>query len=370
VLAAAVAAGWIGGPVAAQEGNASRPQIQIAILLDTSNSMDGLIGQAKTQLWKIVNEFATAEREGVRPELKVALYEYGKDNIPTAEGQLRMVCPLTNDLDKVSQELFALRTKGGDEFCGRVIKAAVEGLAWSASNKDYKAIFIAGNEPFTQGDVDYRSACKAAVTKGVIVNTIHCGTAQEGINGKWQDGALLADGNYMNIDHNRQVVHIAAPQDERIALLGEQLNSTYVAYGAFGREGAARQEAQDANAGKMAPSVAAQRALTKAGRFYKNAAWDLVDAVKDKTVELDKIERDELPENMREMTLKERETYVAEMAARRKTIQEEINKLNEERRHHVAEEQKKLAEKGGNTLDAVMIDAARAQAQERQFKFK
>ena len=27
--------------------------IQMAILLDTSGSMDGLIGQAKTQLWKI-----------------------------------------------------------------------------------------------------------------------------------------------------------------------------------------------------------------------------------------------------------------------------------------------------------------------------
>ena len=41
-----------------------KPIVQIAILLDTSNSMDGLIGQAKTQLWKIVNEFAKAQRDG------------------------------------------------------------------------------------------------------------------------------------------------------------------------------------------------------------------------------------------------------------------------------------------------------------------
>ena len=32
--------------------------IQMAILLDTSGSMDGLIEQAKAQLWKIVNELA------------------------------------------------------------------------------------------------------------------------------------------------------------------------------------------------------------------------------------------------------------------------------------------------------------------------
>ena len=35
--------------------------IMIALLLDTSNSMDGLIDQAKSQLWKIVNEVAAAK---------------------------------------------------------------------------------------------------------------------------------------------------------------------------------------------------------------------------------------------------------------------------------------------------------------------
>lgn len=36
--------------------------MQMAILLDTSNSMDGLIEQAKSQLWKIVNELALGKR--------------------------------------------------------------------------------------------------------------------------------------------------------------------------------------------------------------------------------------------------------------------------------------------------------------------
>ena len=50
--------------------------IQAAILLDTSSSMDGLINQAKTQLWKIVNELATAKRNGVSPALEVALAKH------------------------------------------------------------------------------------------------------------------------------------------------------------------------------------------------------------------------------------------------------------------------------------------------------
>ena len=45
---------------------------------------------------------------------------------------------------------------------------------WSESSKDYKAIFIAGNEAFDQGKVSYKDACKEAITKGIIVNTIIC----------------------------------------------------------------------------------------------------------------------------------------------------------------------------------------------------
>jgi uncharacterized protein with von Willebrand factor type A (vWA) domain len=37
--------------------------IQLAILLDTSGSMDGLIDQAKSQLWKIVNELSNNKKE-------------------------------------------------------------------------------------------------------------------------------------------------------------------------------------------------------------------------------------------------------------------------------------------------------------------
>ena len=118
-----------------------RPLIQLALLLDTSNSMDGLIDQAKSQLWGFVNQFTPLRRDGVQPELQVALYEYGKSSIPGPEGHLRQILPFTTDLDRVSEQLFALRTYGGDEYCGRVIRASLEGLAWSGSARELKAIF-------------------------------------------------------------------------------------------------------------------------------------------------------------------------------------------------------------------------------------
>ena len=357
-------------PFAAEE-TAETPRIQMAILLDTSGSMSGLIGQAKSQLWKIVNEFINVRKNGQRPTLEIALFEYGNDRLAAGEGHIRMVLAFTTDLDKVSEELFALTTNGGSEYCGWVIKDATEGLDWSTSPDDYKVIFIAGNEPFTQGSVNYTETCKAAIEKGIIVNTIHCGSYDDGISGKWQDGALLADGSYMNIDHNREVVHVEAPQDAEIARLGTELNETYIAFGAAGAEGVDKQSEQDANAEAAAPGSSVQRAVTKGSANYTNAAWDLVDALKDESVKLDELKDEELPEEMRSMTLDERKEYLEQQATRRAELQEKIQGLNDARKKHVAEEMKTRAASGEEkTLDEAMVEAIHDQAESKSFELE
>src|SRR5882724_6606932 len=151
---------------------ADNQSIMLALLLDTSNSMDGLIDQAKSQLWKIVNELAAAKcYDGKKPNIRIALYEYGNDGLPSSEGYIRQVSGLTTDLDLISEKLFSLTTNGGNEFCGAVIKKSLTQLDWSSSRSDLKLIFIAGNEPFTQGTVSYNLACGLAKEKGVVVNT-------------------------------------------------------------------------------------------------------------------------------------------------------------------------------------------------------
>src|SRR3954470_10255251 len=157
-----------------------KPLIQLALLLDTSNSMDGLIDQARSQLWTVVNHLARTKKSGQTPRLEVALYEYGNQGLKPQDGFIRQVLPFTDDLDSVSEKLFALRTNGGDEYCGQVIQTAVNDLKWSAQPSVYKTIFIAGNEPFTQGTVDYHGACEAAAKLGIIVNTVHCGSQADG----------------------------------------------------------------------------------------------------------------------------------------------------------------------------------------------
>ena len=346
-----------------------KPLVQMAILLDTSGSMSGLIDQARTELWSIVNEFIFAERNGRKPEIQVALYEYGNSRLSAETGWIRQIVPFTTDLDKVSEELFALKTNGGQEYCGWVIREATKELLWSSSPDDLKVIFIAGNEPFTQGPVGYQQVCKDAITKGIVVNTIHCGGEQEGIDGKWKDGAVLADGRYLNINHNQRIVHIPAPQDAEIARLGVVLNGTYIPFGAEGLVAQERQIAQDNNAATASPQANLQRTLTKSSLYYTNSGWDLVDAIKANQVDLGKVKKEQLPENMQEMNAEQRRVYVTTKAKERAEIQAKIQKLNEQRNRFITEEMKNRQQQG-DTLGSAVKQAVHEQAAKKNYTFK
>lgn len=347
------------------------PKIQVALLLDTSGSMDGLLNQAKSQLWKMVNELATSKKDGKAPDIELALYEYGKSSLPADKGYLQQLVPLSSDLDLVSEKLFALSTNGGEEYCGWSIKAATEELKWSENNDDLKIIIIAGNESFTQGSVDYKKSCKAAITKGIMVNTIYCGDCEEGIRSMWKDGADRADGKYMCINQEDKVAHIATPYDTEISKLNDELNGTYVAFGRLGAANQSRQMAQDANAGNYGVANKVERAISKSKKSaYKNAEWDAVDAAEEDEEFIETIEEEALPEEMKKMDMDERKAYIAEKAAEREKIQAKIQEAAEKRNAFIAEKRREMAGSEKNTLDEVMLDAVRKQATKKAFKFE
>ncbi len=378
--AALLAAGLVCQPIVAGHPDGVPPPVQatpaphgasatdLVLLLDTSNSMDGLIDQAKRQLWSVVRQYAGTTRNGELANLRVSVFEYGNTGLPATENYIRQVVPLTSDLDAVSAALFGLTTNGGDEYCGAVIEAALARLDWAPNADAYRTIFIAGNEPFTQGPTAYRSACETSRLRGVIVNTIHCGDADAGRRGQWTDGAHIGGGRAFNIDQDRHVPVIRCPQDPRLIELGEALNGTYLWYGdASEREFYFRnQMEQDDNAGKL--GAAADRASIKSsGNAYNNRGRDLVDSYAADNDVLDDIDEAKLPEAMQAMTAQERVEHVKALTAERERLKAQIAKLSAERAEFLAKEQAKLAEDGQATLGDALSAAVREQLEANGF---
>lgn len=348
----------------------SARKIQIAILFDTSGSMDGLIEQAKSTIWQIVNAASDLRVNGSVPVLEIALYDYGNSGIGNAM-YVRKQVDLISDLDSLSGRLFALSTNGGDEYCAAVIQNSLKELKWSTDPNDLKIIYIAGNEPFNQGPVDYKVILKEAAGQNVIVNTIYCGPYDQGVREFWYDGALIAQGNYFNIDSNKEAVIIETPYDETINSYNDSLNQTYMGYGRMGMYREMKQAEEDENAGSKGASNISERAVAKSKANYTNASWDLIDAQKNDSKLLDSLKKEDLPEELQGKTKEEQQKIIDEKRADRERYQKNINELAVKRTEYVNQEKaKRAAESGQEDLGSSIIKSMNTSAEKIGYTLK
>jgi hypothetical protein len=355
-----------------------RPVIQLALVLDTSSSMDGLIEQAKSALWAVVNELSVARHGDETPRLRVALIEYGNNGIPRETGWVRLRTHFTSDLDLLSEQLFGLTTNGGEEWCGHALSFAADQLSWfgapggsasalprhpvtmppgvaegvrdglaggaldpgatrdpiacSTTAPVTKLVVIAGNEAFTQGPTSAYEVLSGLRQEAVTVNTVFCGPRDEGSRTGWEAGARHGGGLYASIDSDRRVVDPVTPYDARIRELNRALNATYLAYGVRGRDLADRQIAQDRLNERA--GYAADRAAAKASVVYVQAEWDLIDAIDAGRLKLADLDRGALPEPLRGLPIEAQMSRVDGLRAERAGVRSRIRDVAAQREAH------------------------------------
>jgi len=325
-----------------------------------------LISQAKSQLWSIINKLSEATINNKKPDLQIALYEYGNDGLSIETGFIRKVLPFSSDLDNISEKLFALKTNGGSEYCGQVIKKSLLELDWSGNDNDLKLIFIAGNESFDQGEIPYKKSAQSAKNNDIVINPIFCGNFDEGVRTFWKEAATITNGKYMSIEQDRKTVYIESPYDDEILRLNKKLNKTYVPYGSMGVSHKKRQSIQDDNAISYGAVNCVKRAVSKSKGVYCNSTWDLVDASKDSNFDLTEVKTESLPKELQSYSKKKLEVYIKNKSLERVSIQGEINKLNVKREKFV---NKKKKSQGINNLENALLKSIEKQASKKGYIF-
>jgi hypothetical protein len=363
-LAALVTSPGNAQPAAKPPAAAKAKNVDVAICLDISGSMEGLIDSAKNKLWDVVNELAKIKPT---PNLRVALYTYGCDAYDPKVGWIKKDLDLTTDLDALYQKLFALKTNGGTEYVTRVCRDAVRDLKWSEDKDALKLIFVCGNEPASQDPlVKLKEAADFAISKGIIVNPIYCGGSDDGDARDWREFAALCGGRFAAIDQNRGSVAIATPVDKQLAELGVKLNETYVRYGKDGEKKKENQAAQTANAQMQPAGVAQSRAYSQANGIYRCDDWCLVDKLKaDPNFDISKIAEEDLSPEMKKLKPAERVAYVKDMTAKREALQKEVVALEAQRQAYIAAEMKKNPNPSARAFDAAINETLRIQAQSK-----
>jgi von Willebrand factor type A domain-containing protein len=307
--------------------------VQIALILDTSSSMDGLVEQARTQVWEMVSEMQVDE-DGKERTVAVSLYQYGNSRLAKDQGFIEQLTPLTTDLDHVTVKLYALRTSGGKEYAPLAIKRAVEELEWETDDSVQKLIVIAGNEGFGQGPVSPGDAFAHAAKNDIAVLPIYCanqGASKTAIS-SWRDAATLAGAEFDSIDPDQQIAKIESPFDAEILRKYRELEEAKV-YAAGQGQSAYCREAESYLDG----SVAVDRAVVQS---RVDSSADLVNAY-DKPG-FDALSPAAMPEDLRGKSKDEQREYLAEKQARQQELKNEITELNDKRRQHIQKRMKEI----------------------------
>ena len=243
----------------------AKPKADIAFIIDTSGSMQGLINQVRDGVWSTLNNLGEIKKNGDIAELRLALYEYGSGVVSSEANFIQLLVPLTTDHMSVAEKLFATKAIGSQEYSGMAIKLATENLDFSKSINDFKSIILAGNETIHQGPVDPLLASSEALDKDILINTIYAGSQTRtvfnsgGTGGfgcgfricqptptpipsdpqtelnpefaEFMELAKVGGGMTLNIDQNNSIPFVSSPYDEKIIFTTEAITETYLPFG-------------------------------------------------------------------------------------------------------------------------------------------
>jgi len=335
-----------------------RPVLDVVFVLDTTSSMGGLIEGAKQKIWSIASRMATGKPT---PRIRVGLVGF-RDNGDT---YVTKRFDLSEDLDTVYKNLQGFRAEGGGdtpEHVGRGLGEAVKFMSWSQEPKTAKLIFLVGDAPaqnYNDG-WDVKTWAKTAISKGIVVNTIRCGTDLE-TEAEFQKLAKLADGSYISIQQSGGMVAVATPYDKDLADVNEKLATTTLVGGAAPARDEWRSKKESLKT--LAPSVAADRlsfaSNAKTGEGYANVGKGSVD-LSNAPEKLATLKEEELPAEVRAVEASKRRAFVEDNAKENQKLQKRATELAQKRDAWLKDNKPKTISFDDEVMNTVAGQAARA----------
>lgn len=171
------------------KGMGYNDDVQVVLALDASGSMDRLFQAVANSLEELLRTLGECRVNGKPASVNVGIVVYGQ---AMDSGAPFVLTPFSLDLEQMRDKVSSVNCDGGHENCGEAIEFAVNNYPWNKRSRRQllKVLFIAGNESFDQGPVNYREALAVAQEMGIIVNTIHCGNPDP----EWRAAARLGGG--------------------------------------------------------------------------------------------------------------------------------------------------------------------------------
>ncbi|MDR1452030.1 MAG: VWA domain-containing protein [Helicobacteraceae bacterium] len=303
----------------------AKTRVDVVFALDTTGSMSGLIDGAKRKVWSIANAIIDQN-----PNALIRLGLIGYRDID--DEYVVRYYPLTTDAQDIYAKLLAFQAEGGGdtpESVNEALDVAVTKMGWTEAGAGARIIFLVGDAPphmDYEQDRKYPQVVAEARRRGIIVNAVQAGD-MDSTRKIWREIARLGEGEYIAIPQDGgRIIVIKTPYDDEIIVIQRKLNDTVIPYG----DVRAREIAES----KLDSFVMAEASIAaETSKFVNNQSGgggvitgggDLIEAINNKSVKLKDVTADKLPENMRKMTAKEKETFVELQIKTRATLAKDL----------------------------------------------
>ncbi len=348
-----------------------RPKVEVVFVLDTTGSMSGLIEAAKQKIWAIANTLVEAR---TAPEIQFGLVSY-RDR---GDAYITQVTPLSDDIDEVYTVLMGFQAGGGGdgpESVNQALHESIHKIKWTPGDHVYRVIYLVGDAPphmDYDDDITYRESCKMAAGRGIFVNTIQCGNMAE-TGTVWKEIAQMAEGQYAQIEQSGGAIVQESPFDKEIAEKSKLMDATRLYYGdakAAQLQQAKLHKGMEIYGCASAVSVAQRAAFNCSSSGMSNFAGfqELVTDFSAGKIQLAKIEKQDLPEAVREMSAEEMEAHLKAKNTERTKLQKQIIELSKKRQKWLRDELSRQGEDQPE-LDGIIYDSIKTQAARRGIQY-
>lgn len=146
--------------------------IEVVFCLDLSGSTNGVVNDLRDQFWFIVNAVQAIQPQ---TELRMGLVGFSRPGYGKENGYVRMLCPITPELDQVEAELYKLKPyiEKGDQYVSAALKVAIGDLRWSTLPGASKMVFLVGNGMVQAGGYDFVKFSEQARLKNIRIHSLY-----------------------------------------------------------------------------------------------------------------------------------------------------------------------------------------------------
>jgi hypothetical protein len=219
-----------------------------------------------------------------------------------------------------------------------------------------------------KNDVQFPVTLEMAKRKGIVVNTIQSGQSAHTAP-VWKHIAQLGYGEYFQVENSGNAVAVATPYDKKLSELAASLEDTRLYFG--NKEEKAKQKKRSEATIKLHDELS-EAALARRATFNATASGEsnflgkgeLVDAISSGRIELDDIDRDDMPASLQALAPAAQMGVITNQARQRELIKHDIQKLSESRNAYILE-QIGTRDDAKESLDEKIYSAVKKQAKSK-----